>query len=323
MPKSFNLMQEVTTSVGFPFTDDFSDYIRIVSDGPIIPGLFQGAVPQGMAYNSPEDRLLISHYMFDGRPSCISVISMEKCKHINTFWLLNPDGSPHRDHVGGLAVNSTHLFIASEKGVNIISLQNLKSLAKNKEIQIEQYVPTEVKASFATYNDNILWVGEFTSTDGSYRAAESHHVSISPREINHGWMAGYVLRDNSNIVQNLAYPDYLLSIPPEVQGAVFTGNKIILSRSYGRRNNSRLTVYEDPRTSEPDRTIVLNGRELPLWILKNSKILKEITVPPMSEAIALYRDSPILLYESGADNYRTTTTYAKYRIDILENIFRD
>ncbi|MCK5758833.1 MAG: hypothetical protein KAH14_07045, partial [Clostridiales bacterium] len=56
--------------------EEYSLYNSILENGPIIPGLFQGTVPQGMAYNEEADLMLISNYMYDTRPSCITAISM-------------------------------------------------------------------------------------------------------------------------------------------------------------------------------------------------------------------------------------------------------
>ncbi|MCK5201657.1 MAG: hypothetical protein KAR21_25060, partial [Spirochaetales bacterium] len=146
--------------------EEYSLYNGIMEKGPLIPGIFQAAVPQGMAYYSNEDLMLISNYMFDGRPSCITAVSMEDEKLIKTLWLLNPDGSPHMGHVGGLAVSKRYLWIASGKGVYYVSLEVLMNQQDNTNLRMTAFVATAAKGSFATFSDGILWVGEFTSRDG-------------------------------------------------------------------------------------------------------------------------------------------------------------
>ena len=56
--------------------EEYALYNSIMAEGPLIPGIFQSAVPQGMAYYEEADLMLISNYMFDGRPSCITAVKM-------------------------------------------------------------------------------------------------------------------------------------------------------------------------------------------------------------------------------------------------------
>lgn len=41
----------------------FTDYVSLMRQGPVIPGLFQGAVPQGKAYIPEHKLMVISNYM--------------------------------------------------------------------------------------------------------------------------------------------------------------------------------------------------------------------------------------------------------------------
>ena len=65
--------------------------------------------------------------MFDGRPSCITAISMVDGLLKKTLWLLNPDGTTHMGHVGGLAISKKNLWIASGKGVYYVSLESFEN----------------------------------------------------------------------------------------------------------------------------------------------------------------------------------------------------
>ena len=310
--------------------EEYSFYNSIRENGPVIPGIFQAAVPQGMAYYSDEDIMLISNYMFDGRPSCITAVSMSDGLLTKILWLLNPDGSPHKGHVGGLAVSKKHLWIASGKGVYYISLEIFSSQQDNSNLTMTAFAPTAAKGSFATFADGILWIGEFTSRDGSYSVPDSHHFRTTDAAMNHGWLAGFILDSVLDMINpdhkisDVSYPDYILSIPDEVQGAAFIRDKIILSQSYGRNNDSRISIYQNPmnETSINDATLD-NGRSIPVWILEKENLEREIMAPPMTEGIVEYKGSAAVLYESGSDKYRNSAKNPQGRIHILTLIADD
>ena len=149
------LVQQELQSEEFLNSGEYSFYISHFKKGPVIPGLFQSAVPQGMTYYSDKDLILISNYMFDTRPSCITAVSMSDGLLKKTLWLLNPDGSPYTGHVGGLAVSEKYLWIASGKGVYSVSLNAFEKQKNNTNLQMENFFPTAVKGSFSTFSDGI------------------------------------------------------------------------------------------------------------------------------------------------------------------------
>ena len=307
-----------------PGTSEYAPYREVSLDGPVIPGLYQGAVPQGLAYSSKLDLFFISCYMVGKTPSTISVLSGKDQKFIKVLKLQNPDGSPHTGHVGGLAASSKHLWIASGKGVYRVELQDILDTPNEENLKMKDFIHTAVKGSFASYSEGILWVGEFTDKDGSYPAAKSHRVNTKSG-VNHGWMAGYTLDPHTDMIESqitekgLLYPDRIISIPDEVQGAAFSGGLLILSTSYGRKNKSRLTGYRIP---EPDRSIELSGEtSIPMSVLTISEKEKSLIVPPMSEGIVPYKDYLAVVFESGSDKYRSTALFPQGRIQLIKQDF--
>ena len=306
-------------------SEEYTKYNSIRDEGPVIPGIFQSAVPQGMAYYSEADLMFISNYMFDGRPSCITVLTMADGLLKKVLWILNPDGSVHTDHVGGLAVSKKHLWIASGKGVYYVALEELNALSDNSNLKMTDFIQTAVKASFATFANGFLWVGEFASRDGSYSVPISHHFKTAEGDLNHAWLAGFRLSSLSDLINQdnttdgVANPDYILSIPDEVQGALFVDDRIILSQSYGRKNNSRISVYSNPLEDPEDSSYTADdSRFIPVWILDELHLEQEITAPPMTEGIVDYKGSTAVLFESGSDKYRTSAKNPQDRIDILK-----
>ncbi len=178
--------------------DTFAEYLNYAHPGPVIPGLFQAAIPQGLAYLPEADLFLISNYMFDGRTAALT---------------LTPAYPSPGDYV---------------------------------------------------------------------------------------------------------YPDFFISIPNEVQGAAFIRDHIVLSRSYGRTNNSRLSVYKSPLDEPPDHTFAFpNGRTVPVYLLDESRHRNTISAPPMTEGISVFSGTLALLFESAADKYRRTARYPQDRIHLI------
>lgn len=328
--KQYVFSQQPLTEQKLPSGASYADYLQFHSDGPEIPGLYQGAVPQGMAYDSQNERMFISNYMFNGKPSSISIVSMKNGKFIKVIWLLNSDGTAHKGHVGGLAVSKKHLWIASGKGVYRVTLASIDTTLNNGQLTMSALIATPVRGSFATYSDGILWVGEFTSKDGSYSTPDSHHIILPSKKINHAWMAGYILNRETDriqsklIIRGEIYPDRIISIPDEVQGAAFFKNILLVSLSYGRRNKSHLVSYKNPLSGEQQKLFVIqNSSTIPLSVLDGTNKINSLTAPPMTEGIVNYKNSLAVVFESGSDKYRSTSLYPQGRIQILPiNIFR-
>lgn len=71
--------------------------------GPVILGLRQQAIPQGIVCVKDSQRIIISHY-FENAPSCLTVLNSSTGKMISHISLKETTGKSHRGHVGGIAV---------------------------------------------------------------------------------------------------------------------------------------------------------------------------------------------------------------------------
>ncbi len=302
----------------FDDSDLYQQFNQLRIEGPIIPGLMQPLVPQGMAYWKEKDLMIISNYNSDGSAGTLTIIKMDTGILEKVLILENHDGTPHTGHLGGLAVSREHLWIASGSGVYHISLNKLFTAENQEKIYLPEIIVTETKGSFATFSDSTLWIGEFTLKNGSYPVSEAHQIITPSATVQLGWLAGYTLDDETdmigleNTVSGKVYPDFILSIPDKIQGAVFFENKILLSESYGRKNYSRLFIYDNPLE---DKSNGVEGE--PLWFLDGINKTGEIIVPPMSEAVVLYGNNIAVLFESAADKYRDTALFPLDRIQIF------
>ncbi len=246
-------------------------------------------------------------------------VSLEK-----VLFLENTEGSAHTGHLGGLAVSSDRLWISSGAGIYYIKFTDIDKAQNGTAIRLPDLLETETKGSFATFYNGIMWVGEFTRANRSYPASEMHQ-SIDREGIKRrAWLAGYLTEKitSGSFTEtnfNTKYqPDFILSIPDEIQGAIITEKKIFLSASYGRKNNSRLHVYKNPMNEKPHQIIISpEGMEIPLWYLDGKNLLEVVIMPPMSEGLAIYKKDIAILFESAAEKYRETALFPLDRIQIL------
>lgn len=268
--------------------------------GPVIPGLSQGAVPQGLVLIPEKDRMLTSHYFDDGRPSCIVSTDWKSGKTTGAFQLVEPDGQHHTGHVGGIATDESNLWIASDA---FLYRGNLSAITTNPDggvFQTLEKFETEAmhEAAFCSVFDGFVWVGEFAFKD-KYPTPPTHHLVARDETTRNGWVCGY------NPRKGFEHPERVLSIPDRAQGILATDNHIFLSLSYGRRNRSSIEIFNNPFSEEPHKIVQsLDGSDVPLWFLDGENHVRSIDLPPMAENMATDDEKLLILFESGASKFR-------------------
>lgn len=297
----------------------------VSEDGPIIPGLVQDLVPQGIAHYADKDWVLSVYYMNDGRPGIISVIDGKTDNLIKSVVLFHEDGTPYTGHAGGIVISKKYAWISSEKFMYQIDLQDLVQAEDNGEIRFRSSMPVDLQAGFATYDDGVLWVGEFYEPT-AYPTDESHHLTGRDGKMYYAWIEGFKLDSETDMVSSEkwggsmsspALPDYVLAIRDKVQGAVFLEDSIILSSSYGRNADSTLSSYNSPLNDTPHRTVTIGQNDVPLWFLDDQakkEINGALAIVPMSEGLFVRDKYLYVALESGANYYRYTTTYIMDRM---------
>jgi fibronectin type 3 domain-containing protein len=300
----------------------------ISSDGPVIAGLSQGLVPQGLTYYKKKDWLLTISYVDDGiRPGTITVTDRTTGELVKSVVLYNTDGTPYTGHAGGVTVSRDHGWVASENHLFSFKLSDLVQAEDNGEIQFTEQIPLPVEAAYTVYDEGILWVGEFYEAS-SYPTDPSHHIQNRDGEMHYAWMIGFDLERNNDMLSeehwngspdHVAVPDYVLSTTGKVQGAIIQKaalNGVTLSTSYGRANDSVLYRYEYPLKEDPHAYVAVEGKQVPLWFLDGhtAKPRQSIEAIPMPEGIVEVQKELYVVFESGADKYRYTTTYPMDRM---------
>lgn len=116
-------------------------------------------VPQGLAV-LPELSLLIAAYMEDGG-SCL--FHIDRDGRTSALSLMESELEPHLGHVGGLALGSSELWIASSGQLLRFSFETT-SLPDTDTLIATHVLDLPHKASIATYFDGYVYVGEFAKT---------------------------------------------------------------------------------------------------------------------------------------------------------------
>ncbi|MGE7218287.1 lamin tail domain-containing protein [Priestia koreensis] len=299
---------------------------NISSDGPVIPGLAQDLVPQGLGYYKKKNWLFTINYLNDGRPGTLCVIDETTEKLIKSVELYNPDGTPYRGHAGGVAVSKEHVWVSSENYLFTLDINDIVQAENNDEVTFTNQIPVPVEAAYDVYDDDygILWVGEFYEPS-SYPTDPTHHFVNRGGEMQYAWMVGYKIKSSTDMLSTEqwnkdsnqpATPDYVLSTTGKVQGAIVQKKGISLVTSYGRANDSVLYRYNDPLKEEPHQYVKIGEKQVPLWFLdgETAKPVESIVAIPMKEGAVLVKKNLYVSFESGANKYRYTGKYPTDRM---------
>lgn len=277
--------------------------------GILTPGLKEGVIPQGISYLPEEDWVIFAGYRDDGGSSAIIASDRQTGEVVKEVHLLNVDGSVYSGHAGGVCVTEKNIFISNASKLLRISLDTFRALPASSECAFEEEIPVPVNASYCSYNDGVLWVGEF-QYGGEYKTDASHKVKSEDGRFK-AWTCGYVLTgDTANefkpeaLTGAAATPDYILSMTERIQGITVKDGQIYLSQSYGRKNASTLYRFSNVLENEPDATADVNGVTVPIWCLDKGVRTGALICPPMTECLTTVDGAVYVLFESGANKYK-------------------
>ena len=195
----------------------------------------------------------------------------------------------------------------------------------NHDITIKKTVALPVSPSFLSCSQGILWVGNFYHPAADYGLSTGMNFTTKTADGDFGcYILGYDLNRSDALSagpEGFPIPDCVLVAPDRIQGMAFCNDgTVLLSQSYGRKNNSSLLRYE-LNLNLPDLTVPVGGREVPACLLDSKTQRETITAMPMTEALTLDNDGDVLvLFESGAMAYQD----GKYRTDYVWRLrFKD
>ena len=309
-PPSMRFAQEKAVATEtFTSETKYDTFMATASRDTLVAGLSKNLVPQGLAQSHKTGLLYMSAYASDGGNSAVLVYdaSGRLCAE---YIINNPNGTPCTSHLGGVAVTDTTLFLSFDSStayrVAAIPLSSLVTKG-TQEVTVTTLYEVPVATSFLSFYDGWLWMGNFYLPSGGYDLMRILNYTTDGYGC---YIAGYDLRQKGNdrLVpasgQTYPTPDVLMAAPQKVQGMVFdtNTNTVILSHSWGRKNDSTLAFYTVDLKKTADTTLTLNNTAVPCFVLSSSA--KQVKTLPMTEGITLGGDGTVrVLYESGANKY--------------------
>lgn len=284
----------------------YPDYMANAAPDVVLPGLTDGEnlVPQGIAYWAEKNWLLVSYYVdkYDSAnagAAVIAALDLNTNQTVGVYKFTKADGSAFTAHMGGIAVGTYNLYYTDgHHGIGYIPLTELTAETKTISISVGESVSIAsinkgAETSYLSMSNGLLWTGNFYNKD--YSKVPGKYLSM---------MYGYEISgtDSASEFASLkaiaADPTYVVAAPDsvdQIQGVAYRNGQIILSRSYGRKNASYLTIYSCTldKNSTVDNPTVLSDK------------IKEVKSLPMSEGITLAGTNMLYnLFESGAAYYR-------------------
>ncbi len=293
----------------------YTDYLAMAEKLFLIPGLKQVLTPQGIARCPSTGKTYISAYCVDNVSSVVIVTDAETHELIAEYYLYNADGTPFTSHVGGVAVTDSHIYLSDNKDaagnyrIAAIPLEQLPEEGAH-DITVTETIVMAMSPSMLNYSEGYLWVGNFYHPKADYDLSPNMpYTTTACDESEYGcYILGFdMTQGHDRLLADDLYPipDVILVAPDRIQGITLTGtDKVVLSQSYGRANDSTLLIYTLNLSEEPDLDLLLNGLEIPAYLLDGNRLSQSINAIPMSEGLTTSSDGNILvLYESGAIRY--------------------
>lgn len=191
-----------------------------------VQGNKHGYVPQGLTYSEKYNVILQTSYNTKKNNSMLFVIDFESGECLKKLIINKKDGTKNTSHAGGIATNDEVVWITSDYEINKFSLEEIITTDAMHINSIDD-ITIKNRGDFCTYNNGILWVGEFK-------------ISTLFNK-NNDMLVGFEV-DSTEDYDN---PKYNYSLPSKVQGmAVTNDGKFIFSRSYTGFIQSKLSIYD-------------------------------------------------------------------------------
>lgn len=287
--------------------DSFMD--NAADTGLVIPALEQYFVPQGLTYWEEMNWFVISGYFKPtdySKASAIVCVEAKTGRYVGEYTVRGLNGELLDGHFGGVAITRDNLYLADGELLRI-PLSDLKAAEGKGELQVAEVIGVPFDLSFCSYADGVLWVGEFYERK-AYPC--DHEYKNNDGKMHYAWALGY--KEDKALESGIeSDPSYVLSIPEKVQClTVAKDGRIFLSRSYGRRNDSLLTICQNPLKKDPDQMVTVNEKQVPMWFLDNANGLQNVISLPMAEGCCAIGREIYLVHESAAYCYREDYTSA-------------
>ncbi len=312
-PLSVAITQSSVVSIPSENHPPYTTFFHIGEAGPIIPGLEQYLIPQGLTYEPNHDWLITFNYRPGDQSAMLTIMNGSSGAFLKSMTIYNADKTPYTGHAGGVVVSTFDIWISGMGYLHRIPLEDIDIAPDQSRVYIVDRFKTGNVAAFTLYRDGVLWTGEFHEAS-DFPTSNSHHKTTRNGGSNRAWMIGFTLNPATGrlppgkyIDDNIAViPDRIISITDKIQGAAnLTNRGIALSQSYGRDNNSKIYFYEDVLSQPPHYYTTVAGSLVPSWFLDHISLDSQLIAPPMTEGIVVKNDLLHVLFESASDEYLT------------------
>ena len=304
--------------------EEYPDFAKAGELSLLVPGLKEDWIPQGITWLEEQGWFLFAGYHTDEHmASALIAVDAESGAVVKSVRLRNMDGSLYTGHAGGVCATGKDIYVANNHRLYRLSMDKFLSLPEQAYCAFEQEIPVPNNASYCSYADGVLWVGEF-QYGTSYKTDASHRLRLG-KDTMQAWLCGYILQDgefseHALSVGSPAVPDVIFETTERIQGMTMQKGRVWLSQSYGRKTPSILYRFDDPRSQEPDMYTTVSGQEVPVWFLLNDRLAGMMICPPMTECLCTAHDEVYVLFESAAQKYMDPSNASTSPMDRIVRI---
>lgn len=269
----------------------------------VIPGLSDGMIHQGLAYDRENDTFLITGYRTDGNASQVSVVSRADGKEVKRLNLAKEDGSAFTGHVGGITVHGEYVYVADSKGLAVFRRADVVAAADGDSVRSVGLFATStgedsLHVAFTHVEGDRIYVGEFYR-EANYPTPDSHKYKTAAGDDNPALILAYRLDDTAPLgISDRVECAY--SIPAMVQGMCFDEEgQMYLSTSYAVAFSH---IYRFDTTKQEGSVTVL-GQTVPRYVLDSSTRTADIKLAPMAEEIVIVDGKLYTMCEAATNKY--------------------
>lgn len=271
-------------------------FLKVSEKVQKIPGMMQGFIPQGLTYMDEAKLYLVCGYMDNGSAS--RIYKLDGNGDTSVIYLQKQDGSTYTGHAGGITAVGDYIYISNASKIFVLNAADVQTAPDGSTLAFIGAFQVPCRASFCSSDGVRLYVGDYHAA--GYQTAENHTIRVSDGDTYHAVTYGFNLDPAGQFgVADTTCPDIAFSTCDRVQGFAIVGNRAVLSCSGGLAN-SKLRLYTATGT---DSTLRVNGRDIPLVMLDNSRHILTLTMPQRSEDIEFRNSRLYIGFEAGARKF--------------------
>lgn len=310
---STKLTQTEVVSGKLPIDLQLCEFNKHSEEGFVIPGLYEGFIPQGIFYDEESDIFLISgYYKEKAQPSRVIVVDGEG-NFVKSVGCISRKGNKAYGHFGGIAVYKDNVYVATTGVTHVLSLSEIMAADDDDYVLILEELYTDTTCSYVNVCDGVLYIGEFTDkTADDIKGATNIYTSK--------WGEKFYSRCNAFVLdENGIYgiktdrideegnltPDFAVTTPFKVQGMTrLPDGSFVFTASANAITNSTVYRFKDVTEGKADEIITVNDTDVPLYYCETLDKTATYRVPTYLEEITLYKDGTVyIITESAAAPY--------------------